>query len=427
MSDIAIQIDNLSKVYKKGTISSRTFNDDVKRFFARLKAQPDPLSKVDEERFGIQQNGYLWALKNINLKVKQGTVLGIVGKNGVGKSTLLKIISKITAPTEGEVKIKGRVASLLEVGTGFHPDLTGRENLYLNGAILGMSKAEIDTKLDEIIEFSGVREFIETPVKRYSSGMRVRLAFAIAAHLEPEILLVDEVLAVGDVSFQKKCLGKIGDIVKQGRTVLIVSHNLGLIRDLCDECILLHEGQIVEQGVTADVVSKYLALTTIQGSNKSAKFWPNQNDAPGSDEMRLNSIQISDENLSMPDSYDSGLAIQIEIDFNVLTELRGMRFVIRFITCDGHVAFASTDHNIRDNELKTGNYKSVCTIPPNLLNQGEYLVRVSADIPGVKVIIIDNELLSFTVFNSGTHGSHFPENWPGIVAPRLQWETKSVD
>jgi lipopolysaccharide transport system ATP-binding protein len=265
MSKIAIRVENLSKQYRLGNIGTGTLRSDLQRYWANLRGKEDPTLQIGSENTlqiqegGIKnQNNYVWALRDINFDVKQGEVLGIIGKNGAGKSTLLKILSEVTAPTIGHVKTKGRIASLLEVGTGFHPELTGRENIFLNGAILGMTKTEIRTKLDEIINFAGVAKYIDTPVKRYSSGMYVRLAFAVAAHLEPEILILDEVLAVGDAEFQKKALGKMKDVsANEGRTILFVSHDLNAIMNLCDRTILLNNGTIVNDGSTHDIIMQY--------------------------------------------------------------------------------------------------------------------------------------------------------------------------
>lgn len=271
MTDTVIQVDRLSKRYRLGVISAGRLTDDVKRWGAKLRGRPDPLAKLGHELHtnGNGSNGdVLWALKDISLDVEQGEVLGIIGRNGAGKSTLLKILSRVTAPTTGEVRVKGRIASLLEVGTGFHPELTGRENIFLNGAILGMTKAEIKRQFDEIVDFSGVHKFIDTPVKRYSSGMYVRLAFAVAAHLQPEIMIVDEVLAVGDAEFQKKCLGKMRDVAGEGRTVLFVSHNLGAIKELCNKCVVLRDGQIDFQGPTTQGLMHY-TQAQIQGETSA--------------------------------------------------------------------------------------------------------------------------------------------------------------
>jgi lipopolysaccharide transport system ATP-binding protein len=259
MSRIVIDVENLSKVYRLGQIGTGTLTNDLKVWWAKTRHKPNPLLKVGQPVHGNRDGETLWALKDVNFKVEQGDVLGIIGRNGAGKSTLLKILSRVTAPSSGRIKVKGRIASLLEVGTGFHPDLTGRENIHLNGAILGMTKKEVDRKFDEIVDFAEIAQFIDTPVKRYSSGMYVRLAFAVAAHLDPEILVIDEVLAVGDVEFQKKCLGKMGDVAKKGRTVLFVSHNMAAVQNLCAKGILLESGTIASAGPVEDVIGNYLA------------------------------------------------------------------------------------------------------------------------------------------------------------------------
>jgi lipopolysaccharide transport system ATP-binding protein len=271
-----IKVENLSKQYRLGQVGTGTISHDVNRWWHKIRGKEDPYLKIGEsnDRTVKGDSDYVWALKDINFEVKQGEVLGIIGRNGAGKSTLLKILSRTTSPSTGSVKIKGRVASLLEVGTGFHPELSGRDNIFLNGAILGMTRREILSKFDEIVDFAAVERYIDTPVKRYSSGMYVRLAFAVAAHLEPEILIVDEVLAVGDAEFQKKCLGKMKDVsVKQGRTVLFVSHNTGTIVQLCKNSLLLKNGRVEEYGISASIVEKYYAqmqqlFFSIQTSNK---------------------------------------------------------------------------------------------------------------------------------------------------------------
>ena len=259
MSRNVIRVENVSKAYRLGQISSGTLSDDIKVWWAKARGKPNPLLKIGQEDHGNREDEYLWALKDVSFNVEQGSVLGIIGRNGAGKSTMLKILSRVTAPTSGYVKVKGRIASLLEVGTGFHPELTGRENIYLNGAILGMKRVEIDRKFDEILAFSEVEQFIDTPVKRYSSGMYVRLAFAVAAHLEPEILVVDEVLAVGDAEFQRKSLGKMGDVAQQGRTVLFVSHNMSSILRLTKEAIVLEKGRVVMRAPSPEAVDYYLS------------------------------------------------------------------------------------------------------------------------------------------------------------------------
>ena len=252
-----ISVEHLSKIYRLGQIGTGTFAHDLNVWWARMRGKPNPLLRIAERDDGNRDGEAIWALRDVSFSVQQGEVLGIIGRNGAGKSTLLKILSRVTAPTSGRIKVKGRIASLLEVGTGFHPELTGRENIHLNGAILGMNRNEIDRKFDEIVDFAEVEEFIDTPVKRYSSGMYVRLAFAVAAHLDPEILLVDEVLAVGDATFQRKCLGKIGDVAKGGRTVLFVSHNMASVESLCRKGLLLSKGRIIYSGHMEETIKNY--------------------------------------------------------------------------------------------------------------------------------------------------------------------------
>jgi len=258
MKNIVISVEHLSKQYDLGVVGTGSLTRDFERWWAQVRGKPDPYSIIGHEGHQKKREESILALDDVSFQVQQGETLGIIGKNGAGKSTLLKILSRVTAPTRGVVKVKGRIGSLLEVGTGFHPELTGRENVYLNGAILGMKKAEVDRKFDEIIAFSGVEKFIDTPVKRYSSGMYVRLAFAVAAHLDPEILIVDEVLAVGDAEFQKKCLGKMGDVAGEGRTILFVSHNMGSVNELCEKSILLSQGKIVKSGPSPKIIENYL-------------------------------------------------------------------------------------------------------------------------------------------------------------------------
>jgi lipopolysaccharide transport system ATP-binding protein len=274
MSKTVIKVENLSKQYRLGLVGSKSFKEDTIRWWAKLRGNEDPFlsQSAENDRSKFSANKFVWSLKDINFEIQQGDVLGVIGRNGAGKSTLLKILSRITAPTTGSFKSKGRIASLLEVGTGFHPELTGRENIFLNGAILGMRKNEIKRKLDEIIAFAGVERYIDTPVKRYSSGMYVRLAFAVAAHLENEILIVDEVLAVGDTEFQKKCLGKMGEISRgQGRTVLFVSHTLSSIKSLCNTALLLENGQIKFNGDVSDTISKYLSYSNKESYNSDSE------------------------------------------------------------------------------------------------------------------------------------------------------------
>ena len=338
----------------------------------------------------------------------------------------MKVLSRITEPSAGRVLIKGRVSSLLEVGTGFHPELTGRENIYLNGAILGMRKSKIKEKFDEIVAFAEVEKFLDTPVKRYSSGMRVRLAFAVAAHLEPEILVVDEVLAVGDGAFQKKCLGKMGDVAKEGRTILFVSHNIGTIKLLCNSAILLANGKIVNKGMTSQVVNSYLLSTNEDSSNNGEIYWSKKKKAPGGKEMRLVSIRLLSQNNIVQRNFDAEQPIQVEIIYQLFEKVRGMRIVIKVINSEGIIAFSSTDHAFRSENSRVGLYKTICLIPGSLLNSGLYFINIHAGCPGVKRLLKEQKFLDLYIEKSNHHGSLFSEIWPGVVAPKLIWTTELI-
>ncbi len=312
-----LKAENISKQYRLGTVGTGTIKHDFNRFWHKIQGKEDPYLKVGavNDRSSKAMEEYVWALRDINFEVQQGEVLGIIGKNGAGKSTLLKILSRVTSPTTGVIKTKGKIASLLEVGTGFHPELTGRENIYLNGAILGMTRAEITAKLDEIIEFSGCEMYIDTPTKRYSSGMTVRLAFAVAAHLEPDILVVDEVLAVGDADFQKKAIGKMQDISKEGgRTVLFVSHNMGSVQSLCTRAILLENGYITQNGKTEDVISKYLI-----GNKKSYSDLSKVEERTGNGNIKLTRIKLGNPQTETL-FFKLGEQIGFHIDFKVINK-----------------------------------------------------------------------------------------------------------
>jgi lipopolysaccharide transport system ATP-binding protein len=332
-----IQIENLWKEYRLGVIGHGTLTHDLQSWWARVRGKEDPNSTVLPVSVGQEkqiEGDRFWALRDINLEVKEGEILGIIGKNGAGKSTLLKILSRVTAPTKGSIKVKGRIASLLEVGTGFHPELTGRENIFMNGAILGMSKQEIRHKLDEIIDFSGVEDFIDTPVKRYSSGMYVRLAFAVAAHLEPEILVVDEVLAVGDAEFQKKCLGKMKDISQGGRTGLFVSHNMAAIENLCQRSILLNNGFCVEDGKSESVISKYLHRSSV-GNSSGYVDLSSVTDRTGLGKLRFTGIRLLKEPNFPVAILQSGMTFFIELNFHATKE--GLRGLIAGVRCQDHL------------------------------------------------------------------------------------------
>jgi lipopolysaccharide transport system ATP-binding protein len=332
MSDIAISVEHLRKTYRLGLISHHTLYRDLQSFWARVRGKEDPNEPLNMDRrkaleAAADGAGWIHALKDVSFEVRQGMVLGIIGKNGAGKSTLLKILSRVTAPTSGCVKVRGRIGSLLEVGTGFHPELTGRDNIYMNGAILGMRKREIDSKLEEIIDFSGVSQFIDTPVKRYSSGMYVRLAFAVAAHLEPEILIVDEVLAVGDAEFQKKCLGKMDDVAKrEGRTVLFVSHNMAAMRRLCESTVFMKDGAVFQQGKTEAVIANYLD----EKKDTSAEYVFKE-EAGGPHGGYATKLTIRDGNGAPTSEISVGRPWRIEVDFTIERPLRGFVLGIGFI------------------------------------------------------------------------------------------------
>jgi len=307
-----IKLENISKQYRLGTVGSGTIQGDVAKAWAKMLGKEDPTLKIGQENKLADANGeYVWALKDINLEVKQGEILGVIGKNGAGKSTLLKILSRVTAPTTGSIKVKGRIASLLEVGTGFHPELTGRENVFMNGAILGMRKAEVKSKLDEIVDFAGIAKYLDTPVKRYSSGMYVRLGFAVAAHLEPEILIVDEVLAVGDVEFQKKAIGKMQDVSQNsGRTVLFVSHNMQSIRNLCNNAMMLSRGQIENYGNVEEIVDTYISENSILSSS-SGEIVNTIEESP------IQFVNVEIENLSSSQDIIPGCNLSVKVFFEV--------------------------------------------------------------------------------------------------------------
>lgn len=341
-----IQIENLWKEYRLGVIGHGTLTHDLQSWWARKTGKDDPNAQIATINHGQKKqvgSNRFWALQNINLEVKQGVLLGIIGKNGAGKSTLLKILSRVTAPSLGNIKIKGRIASLLEVGTGFHPELTGRENVFLNGAILGMSKQEVKNKLDEIVDFSGVELFIDTPVKRYSSGMYVRLAFAVAAHLEPEVLVIDEVLAVGDAEFQKKCLGKMNDIACQGRTVLFVSHNMSAVRNLCEECIWLDKGSVVQRGEPDQIIGQYLEMK----SSSSKVLLVDRKDRKGNGVVRVRDLRLLVNHTEDASFVRTGDHVKFRIIYDVdSTQKKRCRFSINidkddqhFIIMDSYVYF----------------------------------------------------------------------------------------
>jgi lipopolysaccharide transport system ATP-binding protein len=390
----------------------------------------------DRLRRGKSSNGRtFWALRDVDLEIKQGEVVGVIGRNGAGKSTLLKILSRITEPTRGRVELYGRVGSLLEVGTGFHPELTGRENIYLNGAILGMNRAEINSKFDEIVAFAEIDDFLDTPVKRYSSGMHMRLAFAVAAHLEPEILLIDEVLAVGDANFQKKCLGKMSEVAEHGRTVMFVSHNMTAINQLCPRTILLADGQISKNGKTSDVVPAYLQMG---GASSGGEWvWEDPSRAPGNEKVRLHAIRVlSQGSVRSEVNIDQDVTIEVEF-WNYQQGARNLCVNIYLLDGMGTVVL-STGNTPGANSLRevwfheqhpAGLFKARCTLPANFLNEGHYYVTVYVVTLGpLEIEVNAPQAISFHVFDTGvmrTPGGGMGK-WAGVVRVRLPWETELV-
>lgn len=375
MSETVIKVENISKFYQLGLINHGTLAKDLQGWWAKIRGKEDPNSRVSlvSNKSTNSDTDFIYALKDVSFDVKQGEVLGIIGANGAGKSTLLKILSRVTSPTSGCIKIKGRIGSLLEVGTGFHPELTGRENIYLNGAILGMRKHEIDRKLDEIIDFSGVEKFIDTPVKRYSSGMYVRLAFAVAAHLDPEILVVDEVLAVGDADFQKKCLGKMDDVSKkEGRTVLFVSHNMKSIRQLCNNGALLKNGQLDYIGNINDVVDRYLSVYQSEGLCSYAGFESDKNKTHQIIEVKLtdDSGNILNRAINTTDVFF------VHIKYRFSKHISNLHLAMGILNMDEEYIYFQdrSDYYKKYASVDSGIYESVIQIPNPLLNEGTYMI-----------------------------------------------------
>jgi lipopolysaccharide transport system ATP-binding protein len=416
MSDIAIRVEGLGKRYRIGRQRARygTLRDSLAETLAT------PFKRF--RRNGSNHPNYddsIWALKDVAFEVKRGEVVGIIGRNGAGKSTLLKVLSRITEPTAGAVDIYGRVGSLLEVGTGFHPELTGRENISLNGAILGMKKSEIQSRFDEIVSFAEVEQFIDTPVKHYSSGMYLRLAFAVAAHLEPEILVVDEVLAVGDAQFQKKCLGKMGEVAKQGRTVLFVSHNMGAITRLCQRAIWLDGGKVVMDGVSNEVVNGYNAqFLTVRPQ------WKRPQAARPEDEFAFLSVAVRNQEQEQSGIFNGDEPISITVHYLVRRELAGCQIGARVHNSEGLVVFTTSDADGSGTSAlprEPGDYESSLDLPPNLLVPGAYYVTLGAHLPNRSVYDVIEQAVVFEVSNAGSLRSL--DGRFGVVAPLIPWNT----
>jgi lipopolysaccharide transport system ATP-binding protein len=427
-----IKAEHLSKAYQLGDFGTGTISRDLERFWARMWGKDDPFLKIGEvnDRTVKGDSDVVWSLKDLNFDIAQGDAVGIIGRNGAGKSTLLKILSRVTTPTTGSVKVKGRIASLLEVGTGFHPELSGRENIFLNGAILGMRKAEIKRKFDEIVDFSGVERYIDTPVKRYSSGMYVRLAFAVAAHLESEIMIVDEVLAVGDAEFQKKCLGKMGDVSgKEGRTVLFVSHNMNAISRLCSSSILLRNGLLVDHGFTPKIITDYLSVD--EQSTAHRQWEPHE--ATGNEIARILSAGIFDESYDVYEYVDIRKPIIIKMEYEVLTDDVKLTHAFVFHNEQGVRLFDSHDVNSawKSNSVrKKGIYTAEMIIPGNFFAEGK--IKIS---PAVitsdpwQLHAYGEDSISFFVKDSlegDAARGEFVGNYGGIIRPLFNWRSEFI-
>ncbi len=424
---IAIRVEHLSKRYRIGAAQTRfrytTLRDRLAETF---KA---PARWFSRRASGARQTNYIWALNDVSFEVEEGKVLGIIGRNGAGKSTLLKVLSRVTEPTKGLVVVRGRVGSLLEVGTGFHPELTGRENIYLNGAILGMKRAEIERKFDEIVAFSEVEQFIDTPVKRYSSGMYLRLAFAVAAHLEPEILVVDEVLAVGDAAFQKKCLGKMGDVAQQGRTVLFVSHNMSAILRLTEEAIVLDKGRLILRAPSAEAVDFYLSSGHTQAGER---LWEADEIPPTAAPFHPIALRLKDPRGNVVDTVRSVEPLTIEFEYRLDSPITGLRVGLYLLTMRGEFVMTSFDTDDpglfeKFSTRRAGRYVSRCVIPADFLNEGRYALGVNASSFGVRRYFQDEQALAFNVDISGAPGTQWPEVRLGPVRPRLEWVIEQVE
>ncbi|MDZ4792724.1 MAG: polysaccharide ABC transporter ATP-binding protein [Bacteroidota bacterium] len=415
MSNTVIKVEDVGKLYKLGEIGTGTISHDLNRWWARMRGKEDPFSKIGSvnDRTVKSDNDWVWALKDINLEVKQGEVLGIIGRNGAGKSTLLKILSKVTTPSTGSIKIKGRIASLLEVGTGFHQELTGRENIFLNGAILGMSKAEIRSKFDEIVDFSGVERYIDTPVKRYSSGMYVRLAFAVAAFLEPEILIIDEVLAVGDAEFQRKCLGKMGEVSKsEGRTVLFVSHNFIAVRSLCTKSVLLDKGIVKAIGHTEDVLHQYLSAQL-----NSSKVDLNEK-CNGKNENQFIAVRTIEllGNLETPGSFALGKNFKIIVSAVNKSVQSKINVNLFFYNPDNILVFATCS---APQNIPLGNFQAVCDFPAEFFNDITYTISVMV-VTGNTPLITVEEAISIEGVEVN-RDAEWLGKFPGLIRPNFKW------
>ena len=425
MPNIVLKTEELSKYYKLGQYNNGTFFKDLQSWMANKRGKEDPNARLDEN---ARTGEGFWALKNVNLEIEQGQRVGIIGKNGAGKSTLLKLISQITSPTTGNIYIKGKVASLLEVGTGFHPEMTGRENIYLNGAILGMKRSEINEKINDIIEFSEIEGHIDTPVKRYSSGMYVRLAFAVAAHLDSDILIADEVLAVGDAAFQKKAIGKMNDIsCHDGRTVLFVSHNMSAVRGLCNKGILLDKGIVTKTGELNEVIDAYLDNPFM---HMGASIKDKVETLPRDASFRFLDIDVLQNGKSIGVSVNDSEPIDVNIQYEVYKKERGLR--VYFDICDsfGELLFRSFHDEVGTGMSVTDPGKYVCntSIPANILGPANYILIIRAGIFNVRSCTGDGVKIPLSVIHDGLYNMAYPQDtFQGKLGIHVAWDTEKID
>jgi lipopolysaccharide transport system ATP-binding protein len=431
MPETVIKVEGLSKQYRYGMIGHGTLYKDIESWWARLRGKEDPNLRITEHLGPGLDGEWFWALQDVSFEVQKGEVLGVIGRNGAGKSTLLKVLSRVTTPTKGMVKLKGRVASLLEIGTGFHAELAGRENIYLNGAILGMSKAEVRRKFDEIVDFSGLEKFIDTPVKRYSSGMYVRLAFAVAAHLEPEILFVDEVLAVGDVEFQKKCLGKMEDVAKEGRTILFVSHNMSAIRSLCRRTVLLDKGRLLMDSDTGEVVTYYLGQNLVEGAVASSEQIEARMEGlirRNNPFLRIREIALLDSSGVARKSFDSDEDIIVSVTFECFQQIP--QVYIRVSVVDENANPILESLNLDDpsmsqqsRQLAPGIYNASCVFPRNTFGGRQFFLTVHLVYMKTEHIFV-SKILEFDVMFKGYNNIYVP-NYDVFIRPQLSWTIQS--
>ena len=431
MSKNAIKVENLSKRYRIGyekqarDTLAEVLSDWITRPIRNYRRLRN-LTKFEGQGQEIQEvDDIIWALRDISFEIKPGEVIGVIGKNGAGKSTLLKVLSRITYPTHGTVTLNGRVSSLLEVGTGFHPELTGRDNVYLNGTILGMTRDEIDRKFDEIVDFSGISKFIDTPVKFYSSGMGVRLAFSVAAHLEPEILLIDEVLSVGDAAFQKRSLGKMEEVSKQGRTVLFVSHNMGAVRALCSRGLLLQSGKLEMDDDVDAVINTYLSSKDVSTAGRLG--W-SETDAPQDKELILFGIEMVSQSGEVKTTYRIDEPFEIRVHYQLIEEVNKLRLHLRFKTTMGETVFATYEDALNQEgaNRKPGHYTAICKIPANILNNMTYRIYMGFDSPGHKVLIPGKEYLEVDIVDTSDGYRYVKGAFDGPIRPLVEWQVEET-